>query len=62
MPQLPTGLTGPEGVQTGQLSVEKAWSNLMTRIGKTSPARVQRGSHYLDAVDKITGMNSKAKG
>lgn len=55
----PAGPVGPVGEQ---LSVEKAWTNLMTRIGKTSPDRVQRGAAYLNAVDRITGMSSRAKG
>ena len=42
-----------------ELSVEKAWANLMRRIGVTTPALVQDGHRLLVGVDRITGLKSR---
>lgn len=52
------GTTGPVGVPQA-LSVEKAWYNLMRRIGVTTPKLVQSGHTLLNGVDRITGTHSK---
>lgn len=53
------GTTGPVGASSGTLSVEKAWMNLMRRIGVTNPALVQDGHRLLNGVDRITGIKSR---
>ena len=59
MTQPPAGPVGPVGPASDTLSVEKAWANLMTRIGKTTPTLVQDGHRLLNGVDKITGTHSR---
>lgn len=55
----PPGVTGPTGTASDTLSVEKAWMNLMRRIGVTTPALVQDGHRLLNGVDRITGIKSR---
>ena len=54
----PAGPVGPVGAQP-TLSVEKAWYNLMRRVGVTTPRLVQDGHRLLNGVDRITGTHSK---
>lgn len=51
------GLQGPIGVQKA-VTVQKAWDNLMSRIGIYTPKLVQYGATNLQHVDNITGMHS----
>lgn len=55
----PEGPVGPLGAASDTLSVEKAWMNLMRRIGVTNPALVQDGHRLLNGVDRITGIKSR---
>lgn len=57
--QGPPGLTGTVGQEVAALTVQKAWDNLMQRIGFYRVDLVKYGHTNLDRIDAVTGMKSR---
>lgn len=53
----PVGDQGPPPIER-QATVEKAWWQLMLRIGKHNPALYQSGGRALDAVNNLMRTHS----